>query len=176
VNLFSINGIKSVDLATKNNTGFFMGGHYALPAKRFGYRTEILFSRQGYDYKTSSQTGGVMLDYLVLPQLTILNITRFFQLYAGAQVAFLLNTKVDSLPGPSSVPNLEEANDYFSKINYGFTGGLELKPLAGLLVGGRYNLFFNLLDDEKAVSPFYVPKYGGNLKNGMVQLYIGYCF
>jgi hypothetical protein len=176
LNFFSINAIKSADLATRNSTGFFAGGYYALPAKRVGYRSEILFSRQGYNYKTASQTGGVMLDYLVLPQLTTLNITRFFQLYAGAQIAFLLNTKVDSLPGASSVPGPEHANEYFAKTNYGFTGGLEIKPLAGLLVGGRYNLFFNLLHDANATAPSYVPKYDGNLKNGLVQLYVGYQF
>jgi hypothetical protein len=176
LNFFSINRIKSVDLTTNNNTGFFVGGHYSVPAKTFGYRTEVLFSRQGYDYKTGSQTGGVMLDYLVLPQLTTLNMTKFFQLYAGAQVAFLLNTKVDSLPGPSSVPNMEDAKDYFSKINYGFTAGVEAKPLAGLLVGGRYNLFFNLLQNSNTASPSYIPKYEGNLKNGLLQLYVGYRF
>ena len=176
LNFLSINKIKSVDLSTKSNTGFFIGGHYSMPAKRFGYRTEVLFSRQGYDYQTNTQTGNVMLDYIVLPQLTTLNITKFFQLYAGGQVAFLLNAKVDSLASPSSAPNPAKAKDAFAKVNYGFVGGVELKPLAGLLVGGRYNLFFDMLGNAQTTSPAYVPKYNGNLKNGLVQLYVGYRF
>jgi hypothetical protein len=146
-----------------------------VPTKGLGFRSEVIFSRQGYDYRTNTQTGNVKLDYLLLPQLTTLNIGRFLQLHAGGQMAFLLNAKVDSSANPSSVPNLEKAKDYFSKINFGFAGGMELRPFAGLLVGGRYNLFFNLLSDAQARPP-YIPWYGGNLKNGLVQLYVGYQF
>ena len=57
-------------------------------------------------------------------------------------------------------------------------GGLELKPVAGLFIGGRYNLFFNLLGNEPTTSayPSYVPDYSGNLKNGLLQIYAGYQF
>ncbi len=50
--------------------------------------------RQGYDYKTSSTTGSVHLDYILLPQLMCINITKFVQLQAGGQVAFLVSGKV----------------------------------------------------------------------------------
>lgn len=160
-----------------NSTGFVLGGYYAVPAKHIGYRSEIIFSRQGYDYRTAQQTGSVKFDYIMLPQLMTLNITRFFQLHAGAQMAFLLNAKVDSSANPSSVPTLAKAKDYFSKINYGFAGGLELRPFAGALIGGRYNLFFNLLEEENpSTYPPYIPRHNGSLKNGVWQIYLGYQF
>ncbi len=174
-NFLSLPQLKTADQSLHGNAGFFVGGYYSLPAKRIGYRSEIIFSRQGYDYKTATQTGSVMLDYIVLPQLIALNITRFVQLHAGGQMALLLNAGIDSSASPSSMPNLEKAENFYKKINYGVAGGLEVRPVAGLFIGGRYNLFFNLLKDAQA-RPGYVPDYSGNLKNGLMQLYIGYQF
>ncbi|HVF97671.1 MAG TPA: hypothetical protein VM871_10130 [Flavisolibacter sp.] len=111
----------------------------------------------------------------MLPQLMTFNISRFLQLHAGGQIAFLLHADVDSSANPSSAPYLMAPKNYYNKINYGFAGGLEVKPFAGFLLGGRYNLFFNLLK-EAHDSPAYLPAYSGNLKNGLWQLYVGYEF
>ena len=176
LNFLSLNN-GSIEGNIKNNAGFMLGGYYSVPAKHFGYRSEIVFSRQGYDYRTAQQTGSVKFDYIILPQLMTLNITRFFQLHAGGQMAFLLNAKVDSSANPSSVPNLAKTRDYFSKINYGFAGGVELRPFAGLLIGSRYNLFFNLLEENnQSTYPPYIPRHNGSLKNGLWQMYLGYQF
>ncbi|HVF97672.1 MAG TPA: hypothetical protein VM871_10135 [Flavisolibacter sp.] len=61
-NLLSLPRLKTADQTLNSNTGFFAGGYYSLPAKRIGYRSELIFSRQGYDYKTRTQTGNVKLD------------------------------------------------------------------------------------------------------------------
>ena len=55
-----------------------------------------MFSRQGYDYKTSTNTGNVNLDYIMLPQLISINITKYFSILVGGHMAYLLNAKVDS--------------------------------------------------------------------------------
>ena len=162
------------DHAIKNNTGFFVGGYFSAPSKTIGYRTELLFSRQGYDYSTSAQTGTVKMNYLMMPQLMTLNITRFVQLQAGAQLALLLSTKVDSSANPSSIPYAEKAKDYFAKINYGFAAGIEIHPVAGLTMGGRYNFFANTLSNQKTTDkPAYLPS---RKENGLWQLSIGYQF
>ena len=166
---------------TQDKAGFMIGGYYAPSAKFFGFRTELLFSRQSYSYEKNARTGDVALDYIVMPQLMTLNITKFVQLHAGGQIAFLLNAKVDSLPSPSSqpAPAQQKATEFFNRINYGFAGGLEVYPVAGLFVGGRYNLYMNLLDQSNSDSnlPPYVPPYDkGRLKNGQVQVYLGWRF
>lgn len=171
---FPVSKLTSVNKAVENNTGFMVGGFFAYPSKGIGYRSELIFSRQGYDYKSSTQTGSVKLDYIVVPQLMTFNITRFFQLQAGGQLAFLLNARVDSSANPSSIPYTGKAKDFFNKINYGFAGGLEISPLAGLSVGGRYNLFFNVMDNAQQY-PAYIPD-KKNLRNGLVQLYLSYSF
>lgn len=44
-----------------------------------GYRTEIIYSKQGYDFAKGNTTGSVQLDYILLPQLATYNITKFFK-------------------------------------------------------------------------------------------------
>jgi len=178
VNFTFLNLPKSFD--ARNHTGFMVGGYFSPRSfSRFGFRSELLFSRQGYDYQHNRQTGSVLLNYLMLPQLTTFNITHFFQLQAGGQIAILVKTKVDSSASPSSLPATPNNNDYFNKLNYGLAGGLEIKPFAGLFVGARYNLFFNLFNDASsspATVPSYAPFYQGQLKNGLLQVYAGYTF
>jgi len=163
-----------------DKTGFLVGAWFAPQSKGFGFRTEFMFSQQAYSYEKNARTGDVKLNYIVLPQLMTLNITRFVQLHAGGQLAILLNAKVDSLPSSSSqpAPPQQKIMDVFNRINYGFAGGLEVYPAAGLLVGGRYNLYLNMLDRSNSSSnlPPYVPPYDGRLKNGQVQVYLGWRF
>lgn len=177
LNFFSIHGIKSYNQTLNNNTGFHLGGFFASRSKIMGYRSELVFSRQGYDYKTSSQTGTVMLDYIVMPQLMTVNITRFLQLQAGGQMAFRLKSNVDSTDSPDSRPNPQLGMNYFKNFNYGFAGGIEIRPVAGLLIGGRYNLFMDMLKEgQPAGYPSYIPANSSKLKSGLMQVYLGYQF
>src|SRR5687767_3359174 len=58
-----------------SKSGYMVGGYIApKPKKLFGFRSEIMLSRQGYDFKSGTNTGTVDLDYLLLPQLITLNI------------------------------------------------------------------------------------------------------
>ena len=119
-----------------------------------GFRTELIFSRQGYNYKTNTNTGVVNLDYILLPQLMQINITKFFSIQAGAQMAFLINAKADS----STDAAVAEVNpygammDYYNKFDYGLAGGIEIHPFKGLLIGARYNISLgNLYKDPSSL-------------------------
>lgn len=161
-----------------NKTGFMAGTYFAMPSKGLGYRTELVFSRQGYSYENNTKTGSVQLDYILLPQLATFNIGNVLQVHAGAQLGFLLKSRIDSTPSSSSVP-APAPKDFFNKINYGLAAGAEVRPIAGLVIGSRYNLFFKTLGDPPSsptVLPPYVPPANTNLRNGLVQVYIGYLF
>ncbi|HYO22640.1 MAG TPA: outer membrane beta-barrel protein [Flavisolibacter sp.] len=177
VNTNYMSSLRSFD--AKNNIGFFAGVFYAPATKsRFGSRSEILFSRQGYDYSSNQQTGTVRLDYLMLPQLFTVNFTRFLQVQAGVQMAILLRGAVDSSASPSSVPNPAKPTDVFARFHFGYAAGLESNPIGGLTIGARYNLFLNLLDNNggQPAVPAYVPDYSGRLKHGTFQFSVGYRF
>jgi len=182
LNFVNVKNMKSISDANSSSKTGFMAGVYFSPEGKglLGYRSEVIFSRQGYDFKTTSATGDVMMDYVMLPQLMILRISKRFQLQAGGQVSFLVNAKADSVSSSSRPATAKSAMDYFNKINYGAAGGVEIRPVAGLIVGGRYNVFFGGLNEQLASAgtgmPSFIPTDGKKLKNGLLQFYVGYQF
>lgn len=153
-----------------SRTGYMIGGYIAPKAKKmFGFRSEILLSRQGYDYKTNTNTGTVNLDYLLLPQLITINFSKLIQVHAGGQLAFLLNSSVDSTGSGSG-----SLFDYFNRFDYGLAAGAEIYPFKGFFIGGRINVSLNDANKEAPLGgswPNFIPKV--NAKNNVVQLYIG---
>lgn len=167
------NVINASSINSSSRTGYMIGGYIApKPKKSFGYRTELILSRQGYNYKTNTNTGVVNLDYLILPQLVTLNFSKYVQLHAGGQIAFLLNANVDSTgPGSGSL------FDYFNKFEYGVAGGIELYPLKGFFAGGRINVSLNNVNKSPPPGgswPDFIPRL--DAKNNVVQLYTGWRF
>jgi len=182
LNFVNVKNVKSISDANSSSKTGFMAGIYFAPETKglLGYRSEVIFSRQGYDFKTSSAAGDVMMDYVMLPQLMIFKISKRFQIQAGGQISFLVRAKADSISSSSRPADGKSAMDYFNKINYGAAAGLEVRPIAGLIVGGRYNMFFGGLNEQLASAgtglPSFIPTDGKKLKNGLLQLYVGYQF
>jgi hypothetical protein len=160
-----------------NHSGFMVSAFYA-PASRTGkgFRSEVVFSRQGYSFDDGGKNTSVMNDYVYLPQLVTYSIGRFFQLQAGAQIGVLLNSKMGGTKD-STITGL------MNRIDYGFAAGVELNPVKGVLIGGRYNLGLGKLykqyeNSTTNPSPFPLPfnPETTNLKNGVVQFFVGYRF
>ncbi len=158
----------------ERRTGYMIGAYIAPTTKKIlGFRSELILSRQGYDYKTSTNTGNVNLDYLLLPQLIILKFTKLVQVHAGGQLAFLLNASVDSTNGNNS----GSLFGYFNRFDYGVVAGVELFPFKGFFIGSRINVSLNDANKEAPTGgnwPNYVPR--PNVKNNVVQLYAGWRF
>src|SRR5215831_8540097 len=167
----------NVTNASEINSGHqsgFMGGLFLAPQSKgiISSRTELLYSRQGYSYESNTNTGNVNLDYILLPQLMSINITKFVSIQLGAQMAFLINAKADSNSSGSSSSNpYGKLMDYYNKFDYGFCGGVEVHPVMGLLVGARYNLSLgNLYKDPSeyptgSTPPSFIPTV--NVKNNV---------
>lgn len=173
-------GINFVDVTNTaginadSRSGYMIGGYIApRPQKLIGFRTELMLSRQGYDYKTNTNTGTVNLDYLLLPQLITFNFSKRVELHLGGQAAFLLNAAADSSGGSES-----SLFKYFNRFDYGVVGGVQITPFKGLFIGGRFNASLNNLNKEQQTgnggSPGFVPK--EFIKNNVLQLYAGWRF
>jgi hypothetical protein len=164
---------EAAGINANSRTGYMIGGYISQkPKKLLGFRSEIILSRQGYDYKTNTNTGTVNLDYLLLPQLITVNFGKKVQLHAGLQAAFLLNAKVDSSGNGNG-----SLFDYFNRFDYGFAGGAELSPISGFFIGARVNVSFNNVNKEAPMGgnwPNFLPK--TDVKNNVVQLYAGWRF
>lgn len=151
-------------------TGYMFGGYIAPKAKKFfGFRSEIILSRQGYNYRNNTDSGNVVLDYLLLPQLITLNFSKRMQLHAGGQAAFLLNTGIDST-GEGSNGSLF---NYLNRFDYGLVAGGEIVPIGGFFVGGRINVSLNSLS-RKGNNPNYIPS--NNARSNVMQVYAGWRF
>ena len=172
---------KASSINNSSQTGFHAGIFLAPPSKAIlSSNTELIFSRQGYDYKTSTNTGNVNLDYIMLAQHMSINITKYFSIQFGGQTAYLLNAKADSTANTSS----GSGNPYggimnlYNRFDYGYGGGVEIHPVSGLIIGARVNISLNKLYDVNAYtsgnSSDFIPKI--NVKNNVFQIFAGWRF
>lgn len=170
---------KAEGITKDNKTGFMVSAFYAPVSNGRGFRSEIVFSRQGYSFDNGGRNTDVLNDYIYLPQLATFTIAKAVQIQAGAQIGFLLNSKLTKGGKDSTITGL------MNRVDYGFAGGVEIFPFKGLLVGGRYNLGLGKLykhyEDQLTNTnpkPFPLPfdPEKTDFKNGVIQLYIGYRF
>lgn len=178
INFANVTNASSI--SNSNRSGFMAGIFLAPPSKGIlSYKTELIFSQQGYDYNTNSNTGSVKLDYIIMPHLMNINITKLFQLQIGGQVAYLLNAKADSNKTASSTNPYGALENYYNRFDYGAAAGFEIHPVLGLLIGARYNISFgdmykNISNPTPGTIPPFIPDV--NLKNNVVQVFAGWRF
>jgi len=160
-----------------SRSGFVAGVFFGSPSMGLmGFRSEFLFSRQGYDFGSNTTTGSVQLDYIIMPSLMVINLGKIAQIQAGAQVSYLLKANVNG--AGTGDPATEKILDLFNRFDYGLAGGLEITPFKGFLIGARINLSFgNLYKDPSTFTggtPSFFPSV--DAKNNVFQLYTGYQF
>lgn len=180
LNFTNVTGASSI--SNSSETGYQLGLFLDPSSKSIlGSRTELLYSHQGYNYATGMTTGKVFLDYIMLAQLLRINITRFFQIQVGTQIAYLTNAKVDSTSQSAINAYAGQLLDYYNRIDFGFSGGLELRPFMGIIVGVRYNLsvtnLYSIPTNITTAPPSFIPSTSSvNFKNNLLQIYAGYRF
>jgi len=175
VNFANVTNASSIN--SSNQTGFMVGAFLSPSSKGvLSSRTEIIYSKQGYNFETSTKTGTVNLDYILIPQLMGINITKFVQLQLGAQMAFLINAKADSTNNNNSGAGpYASVMDYYNKFDYGFAAGAEVHPFKGLLIGARYNISLGKVykDLQSGQMPAFTAE---DARNNVVQLFVGWRF
>lgn len=178
LNFANVTNASSVN--SSSQSGFMVAVFLAPPSKGIiSYNTEIGFSQQGYNYKTNENTGKVTLNYIMMPHLMGINITKYFTLQLGMQTAFLLNAKADSSKGQSSSNPYGKTLDYYNRFDYGAAAGFEIHPVLGLIIGARYNVSFGDLyktpsADNTKETPSFIPKV--DVKKNVVQIFAGWRF
>ena len=172
------NVTKASSINNSSHSGFNIGIFLAPSYKKIlSSKTELVFSRQGYNYKTNTNTGKVNLDYIMLPQYLCINITKYFQIHVGAQMAYLLNAKADSTTASGNRGAYSNILNLYNRFEFGVGGGVEVHPYRGLLIGARMNVSLGNLYQKPAAGatqPGFVPAV--NIKNNLLQLYTGWRF
>jgi opacity protein-like surface antigen len=158
---------------SSSRVGFNAGIFYSTPSKILGSRTEIIYSRRGYNYKSDTSNGSVDMDYIMLAQYLAIHITRFVEIDIGAQTAYLLSVKADSNKIATGNAQVNSLLSYYNRFDYGYGGGVEVHPIAGLLIGARYNISLSNLYKNAFTT-------NGNtsidFKTNVVQVFAGYRF
>jgi hypothetical protein len=169
---------KASSINNSSRSGFHAGIFLGSSSKKIiGSRTELIFSRQGYNYKSGTNTGNVNLDYIMLPQYMSINITKYFSIQFGGQMAFLINAKADSSSSTGSGSPLGAIMKYYNKFDYGYGGGIEIHPVMGLIIGARVNISLGNLyniDNLTSGNPSFIPKV--DVKNNVFQIFAGWQF
>jgi hypothetical protein len=170
------NVTKASSINSSSHSGFNAGIFLAPSSKSIlSSRTELLFSRQGYDYKSGTNTGKVSLDYIMLPQSMSINITKYFSLMFGMQMAYLINAKADTTTSSGTSNPYENIMSFYNRFDYGFGAGAEVHPFKGLLVGAKYNL--SLAKLYKDAQSRQMPSFSSiDAKNNLVQIFAGWRF
>jgi hypothetical protein len=168
------------DFHPKSNNGFFVSGFMA-PASRggFGFRSEIIYSKQGFSFDASGKMNNIMQEYIYLPQLTTFTIAKKLQLQAGGQMGYLVNAKQGSPDNSSSQNSSTQVMDYFNRIDYGAAAGIEVYPVKQVIIGARYNVSLGNIYKRQTTAPTGFPSpfpfnpndFKG--KNAVVQLFLG---
>ncbi|MDP9041601.1 MAG: PorT family protein [Bacteroidota bacterium] len=175
LNFANVTNASSINNSSRSG---FMAGVFLAPSHKsiISSVTELLYSRQGYNFQTGSKSGNVNLDYIILPQLMGINITRFVQVQIGAQVAYLINAKADSSNNNNGIPGpYGSVLNYYNKFDYGFAAGVEIHPFMGLLVGARYNIGLSKI--YKDIQTGQTPSFSvSDAKNNVVQIFAGWRF
>jgi hypothetical protein len=161
----------------KQNNGYMISAAFSPSHNNgLGYRSELVYSKQGYSFDDGGKNTDVMNDYLYMPHLMTYTIAKAVQLQAGGQVGVLLNSKKTSGGKDSTI------TDLMNRFDYGFAGGVEVYPFKGLIIGGRYNLglgkLYKQYDPTSTSTPYPLPfdPSTTNLKNGVFQFFVGYRF
>ncbi len=175
LNFANISNAKEINASS--HSGFHAGVFLSPSSKKLiSSRTELIFSRQGYNFKTAVNTGNVNLDYVILSPLMGINITKFVQLQIGAQTAILVSAQAASTD--ASPINLGAANkilDLYNRYDYGYALGVELHPIKNLLISGRYNV--SLAKIYKSLSSLQKPTFtSADAKNNVIQISAGLRF
>jgi hypothetical protein len=174
LNFANVTSASSINSSSQSG---FLFGIFLAPSNKgiISSRTELEYSRQGYNFQTGTKTGSVNLDYILLPQLMGINITKFVQLQLGAQMAFLINAKADSTNTGGSSGAYSSVMSYYNRFDYGFAAGAEIHPFKGLLIGARYNISLGKL--YKDIQSGQMPSFStADAKNNVVQVFAGWTF
>ena len=143
-------------------------------SNKAGFHAELIFSRQGYDYKNATTTGNVNMDYIQMGQLMSINITKYFSLMLGAQTSYLISAQADSSTGTGSGPE-KSIMDLYNRIDYGYAVGVEIHPVLGLIIGARYNV--SLAKVYKDLQNMQAPSFTSqDAKNNVIQISVGWRF
>ncbi|PAM95504.1 hypothetical protein B4N84_09560 [Flavobacterium sp. IR1] len=154
--------------------GFNAGVYATLPISDFiAIQPELLFTTKGaelkYDNALASGDAKFRLNYIELPLLVRVNITKNFNVHAGGYASYLVSSKLTGSGTFDFDENID--TDELNKFDAGLSAGIgvDFNPIS---VGVRYNYGLTTVGKERTVAgtTYTVP----DAKNSNLSLYLSY--
>lgn len=160
-------------------TGFHLGLYAKLPITTlFSIQPEILYSTKGaeltYNNAFATGTAKFTLNYIEVPILAVINITKNINIQAGPYIAFLVDGKVKNQSNVTAFDFEENlSKEDFNKLDAGLALGVGL-DLETFSIGARYNYGLQKVGKERSF-------FGNNYtypdgKNSVINLYVSIAF
>ncbi|WP_238567372.1 porin family protein [Flavobacterium sp. 83] len=158
-------------------TGFNAGFFAKLPVSNFiAIQPEISYTGKGaelvYNNALVSGTAQFKLDYIEVPILLVVNVTKNFNIHAGPYAAYLISGKTTNKSNNGSYNFENNINtDDFNRFDAGLAGGvgLDLEPVS---FGVRYNYGLTKIGKDNTSSNFTSP----DAKNSVLSFYAAFSF
>ena len=157
---------------------FWAIGFFAkLPlAENIALQPEISYTGKGaelvYSNALVSGTAQFRLDYIELPLLLVVNVTKNFNIHAGPYAAYMVSAKTTNKSDSGSY-NFEDnidTND-FNRFDAGLAGGVGI-DLEAISFGVRYNYGLTKIGKEDSSTGFSSP----DAKNSVLSVYAAFGF
>jgi opacity protein-like surface antigen len=151
VNFATLGGDDSDDF--DGRTSFHVGAVAQIGiSEKFAIQPELIYSSQG----ASANDTDLKMDYINIPVLAKIFVAEGFSVEVGPQIGFLMSAKAEG----------EDLKELFKSTDFSGALGLGYKLETGLNFAARYNLGLgNIIDFD-----------GGDVKNNVFQLSVGYMF
>ncbi|MES2804587.1 MAG: porin family protein [Bacteroidota bacterium] len=158
-------------------TGFNVGFFAKLPiSNNIALQPEISYTGKGaelvYNNSLVSGTAQFKLDYIEVPLLLVVNVTKNFNIHAGPYAAYMVSAKTTNKSDSGSY-NFEDNidTDDFNKFDAGLAGGvgIDLEPVS---FGVRYNYGLTKIGKEDSSTSFSSP----DAKNSVLSFYAAFAF
>ena len=158
-------------------TGFNIGLFAKLPiSDNIALQPEISYTGKGaelvYNNALVSGTAQFKLDYIEVPLLLAVNVTKIFNIHAGPYVAYMVSGKTTNKSDSGSYNFEGNINvDDFNRFDAGLAGGfgIDLEPVS---FGVRYNYGLTKIGKDDSTSNFTSP----DAKNSVLSVYATFGF
>jgi hypothetical protein len=122
-----------------SRTSFHVGALVEFPmSEMFSIQAEALYSGKGFDFDFAGGDGDkaeLQLDYIDVPVLAKIYVTRGLSIEVGPQFSFLVNEEFDFNPNSDDGDiDMDEAESF----DIGLAAGLTFQTDMGLFATGRY--------------------------------------
>jgi hypothetical protein len=162
-----------------------ISGEYAVN-ERISIEPGVFYSMQGSTFKLGSVKLGLHTDYVTVPVLFKAYVAEGFNVFAGPQAGFLINSRLKLNSGigilddiVNTLSNRLDLAKYENKFDFAIVAGLGYQLPMGLSISANYNFgLTNVPKIEDVKLPWGEETYSLNInaKNTVLQVNIGYRF